>query len=166
MHNGIYILARHRLYCEKSPGGLLNWRCCPTSVGIPIIKIRLIRSHSQLIFLMGIPIPRKAALGSSAINRRLPRYHGSWGLHLGPTGPRWAHVSPMLAPWTLLSGLSLVLDIPLWRYDDRNINSSPPSAAYMQRWTRSALVQVMACRLSSVKSFPESMLPYCQLDPL
>ena len=33
------------------------------------------------------------------------------------------------------------------------VNSSPPSAAYMHRWTGSALVQIMACRLD------------CQLDP-
>ena len=34
-------------------------------------------------------------------------YFPAWGLHgvhLGPTGPRWA---PMLAPWSLLSGLFL-----------------------------------------------------------
>ena len=29
------------------------------------------------------------------------------------------------------------------------VNSSPPSAAYMHQWTKSALVQVMACRLLS-----------------
>ena len=45
------------------------------------------------------------------------------------------------------------------------INSPPPSAAYMRRWNGSALVQVMACRLSGAKPLPEPMLPYCQLDP-
>ena len=44
------------------------------------------------------------------------------------------------------------------------INSSPPSDEYMRRWTGSALVQVMACRLFGAKPLPESMLPYCQLD--
>ena len=44
-------------------------------------------------------------------------------------------------------------------------NSSPPTAAYMGRWTESALVQVMACRLSSPKPLPEPLLPYRQLDP-
>ena len=39
-----------------------------------------------------------------------------------------------------------------------------PSDAYM-RWIGSALVQVIACRLSGAKSLPEPMLPYCQLDP-
>ena len=40
------------------------------------------------------------------------------------------------------------------------INSSPPSASYMRRWIRSALVQTMACRLfgakplSKIQNFP------------
>ena len=46
-----------------------------------------------------------------------------------------------------------------------DVNSSPPSAAYMRQWTGSALVQIMACRLSGAKPLPEPMLPYCQLDP-
>ena len=47
----------------------------------------------------------------------------------------------------------------------RWINSYPPSVAYMRRWTESSLVQVMACRLFSVKPLPEPMMIYCQLDP-
>ena len=35
----------------------------------------------------------------------------------------------------------------------------------MRRWTGSAWVQVMACRLFGAKSLPEPMLAYCQLDP-
>ena len=42
------------------------------------------------------------------------------------------------------------------------LNSSPPSVAYMRWWIGSALVQVMACRLSVAKPLPER---YCQLDP-
>ena len=30
-----------------------------------------------------------------------------------------------------------------------SVNSSPPSAAYMRRWIKSVLVQIMACRLSA-----------------
>ena len=40
------------------------------------------------------------------------------------------------------------------------VNSSPPSVAYMLRWTWSALVQVVACRLLSTKSLPEPILGY------
>ena len=40
----------------------------------------------------------------------------------------------------------------------------PPSAAYIRRWTGSALVQVMTCRLSGAKPWPEPILPHCQLD--
>ena len=43
-------------------------------------------------------------------------------------------------------------------------NSSLPSAAYMRRWTGSALVQVMACRLFGAKPLPEPMRVYYQLD--
>ena len=45
------------------------------------------------------------------------------------------------------------------------LNSSPPGAAYMCRWTGSVLVQIMACRLISTKPLSEPMLIYCQLDP-
>ena len=45
-----------------------------------------------------------------------------------------------------------------------NVNSSPPSAAYMHQWTGSALVQGMACRLFRAKPLPESMLVNCQLE--
>ena len=43
------------------------------------------------------------------------------------------------------------------------LNSSPPIAACMHQWTRSALVQVMACCLFGIKPLPEPMLAYCQL---
>ena len=46
----------------------------------------------------------------------------------------------------------------------QDIISSPPSAAYMRQWTRSELVQVMACRLFGAKPLPEPMLAFCQLD--
>ena len=45
-----------------------------------------------------------------------------------------------------------------------SLNSSLPGAAYMRRWTGSALVQVMACYLFTAKPLPERMLTYCQLD--
>ena len=44
-------------------------------------------------------------------------------------------------------------------------NSSPPSAAYMRQWTRSAVIQIMACRLFDAKPLSKPMLGYCQLDP-
>ena len=44
------------------------------------------------------------------------------------------------------------------------VNSSPPSATYMCRWTGPPLVQVMAFCLFSTKPLPEPMLTYCQLD--
>ena len=51
-------------------------------------------------------------------------------------------------------------------YINNNINSSPPSAAYMRQWIWSALVQIMACRPFSAKPLSKSMLGYCQLYPL
>ena len=44
------------------------------------------------------------------------------------------------------------------------VNSSPPSYAYMRRWTGPSLIQVMACRLFGAKPLSEPMLAYCQLD--
>ena len=44
------------------------------------------------------------------------------------------------------------------------INSSPTSAAYMRRWTGSALVQKMACRIFGAEPLSEPMLGFCQLD--
>ena len=44
-------------------------------------------------------------------------------------------------------------------------NTSPPRSAYMRHWTRSALVQVMACRLFGAKPLHKPMLIYCQLGP-
>ena len=35
----------------------------------------------------------------------------------------------------------------------------------MRQWTRSSLVQIMACRLFGAKPLSEAMLTYCQLDP-
>ena len=37
--------------------------------------------------------------------------------------------------------------------------------AYMRQWNGSALVQIMACRLSSAKPLSKAMLGYYQLDP-
>ena len=52
-------------------------------------------------------------------------------------------------------------------FSARLANSSPPtSAAYMYQWTRSALVQVIACHLFGAKPLAEPKLDYCQLDSL
>ena len=40
------------------------------------------------------------------------------------------------------------------------VNSSLPNATYMRQRIRSALVQIMACRLFSAKPLPEPMLSY------
>ena len=44
-----------------------------------------------------------------------------------------------------------------------DVNSSPPSAAYMRQRIGLALVQIMACRLFGAKPLPEPMLAYCHL---
>ena len=73
------------------------------------------------------------------------------------------HLKTLSAKWQSF-GLSLKVLIkcpcPLLQ-----INSSPPSAAYMRQRTRCAMVQVMARRLFGAKPLPEPMLIYCQLDP-
>ena len=40
-------------------------------------------------------------------------------------------------------------------------NSSTPSAAYMRQWSRTALVQIMTCRLIGAKPLSEPVLEYC-----
>ena len=47
----------------------------------------------------------------------------------------------------------------------RNINSSPPIAAYMHQWIGLTLVKIMAYPLFGVKPLSIPMLGYCQLDP-
>ena len=42
----------------------------------------------------------------------------------------------------------------------------PPSVSDMHTWIWPALVQIMACRLFSVKPLSKPMLGYCQLDHL
>ena len=46
-----------------------------------------------------------------------------------------------------------------------SVNSSPPSAAHMCRWTGTSLVQVIAWCKKGDKSIPELILIYCQMDP-
>ena len=48
--------------------------------------------------------------------------------------------------------------------DKSALNSSPSSGTYMGEWTRSALIQEMACRLFGTKPLPEPVLAYFQLD--
>ena len=61
--------------------------------------------------------------------------------------------------------MKILIDFSLITCLRHDINSFLPSAAYMRRWTGSALVQVMACPLFGAKPLPEPMLIYCQLDP-
>ena len=61
----------------------------------------------------------------------------------------------------------VILDrVLIWFGRSRGIalTHHPHSAAYMRRWTRSSLVQVMACRLFGTKPLPEPMLAYWLLD--
>ena len=43
------------------------------------------------------------------------------------------------------------------------VNSSPPSAAFMCQWIRSALVQIMACRLFGAKPLSKPVLDYAPI---
>ena len=40
-----------------------------------------------------------------------------------------------------------------------------PLGLHMRQWIRSALVEIIACRLFSTKPLSEPMLEYCELDP-
>ena len=52
-----------------------------------------------------------------------------------------------------------------WRRSQAQLNSSPPSAAYMRQWIGSALIQIMAWRIFGAKPLSKPMLGYCQLGP-
>ena len=70
--------------------------------------------------------------------------------------------------WLWMSNTGLRPDDTIVRFESYNtysLNSSPPSAAYMRRWTGSTLVQTMACRLVGTKPLSEQMPVYCQLEP-
>ena len=56
--------------------------------------------------------------------------------------------------WTLVVHFSIRI----------HLNSSSPSTAYMRQRMKSALVQIMACRLFGTKPLSKPMLGYCQLD--
>ena len=43
-------------------------------------------------------------------------------------------------------------------------NPSPPSAAYLRQWSRSALVQIMTCRVFGAKPLSKLMLGSCYLN--
>ena len=51
----------------------------------------------------------------------------------------------------------------LMAWHPSRVNSSTPIAAHMRRSTGSAVVHVMACRLSGAKPLPEPVLPWCPL---
>ena len=44
------------------------------------------------------------------------------------------------------------------------LNSCPPSAAYMRYLTRSALIQIKACRLFGARPLSAPIMAYCQLN--
>ena len=58
--------------------------------------------------------------------------------------------------WFIINGIYFVV-IFSWLF---SVNSSPP----MCQWSRSSLVQVMACPLLGAKPLPGPVLVYCQLD--
>ena len=59
------------------------------------------------------------------------------------------------------------IDLEIWPWNiltfaqEKLINSPAPSATYICQWTKSALVQMMACRLIGAKPLSKSMLEYC-----
>ena len=74
----------------------------------------------------------------------------------GPTGADRTQVGPLLALWTLLSGVGMLTLI---------FNILRLSDAYIYWLTGSTLVKVMVCHLYDIKPLPEPVLTYCHLDP-
>ena len=108
-------------------------------------------------------------------------YQCQWFTHHG-----WWHIIPctylviVLSHWPFQSCMKHPITFCVWSImetDGSNLNngsswtiamlnSSPPSAAYMRQWIRSALVQIMAWRLFAAKPLSlKPMLGHCQLYP-
>ena len=71
--------------------------------------------------------------------------------------------------WLMYCTISSVKDYQNWwsdvvRWKTGNVNSSPPSDAYLCQWIVSALVQIVVCRLFGAKPLFKPMLGCCQLD--
>ena len=109
--------------------------------GIPIIKVRQL--WDCLNSIMGICMFKR------------------WCLHIGTALKFWWIDAKRNNTNVSTKKLCLFLNPLIYQL----INSSPPSAEYMRQWIRSALVQVMACRLFNAKPLSELVLGYCQLDP-
>ena len=90
---------------------------------------------------------------NGCLNPRCRGTHWSRGIELGYHRVCWC-------PGSLCRQASI-----WWIYHSLVfLNSSPPSAAYMDQRTGSSLVQVMACRRIGDKPLPKLMLANCLLD--
>ena len=83
------------------------------------------------------------------------------GLTWGPPGSCRPQMGPMLAPWTLLSGVFFIKPLMF----ALAIDPLRPSDTYMPHQTSPPLVQIMACCLFGAKPLSEPIRTYCQLDP-
>ena len=61
--------------------------------------------------------------------------------------------------------IDIVVLLEHFSFSTLRFNSSPPSVAYMHRWTGSTLFQIMAWRRDGAKPLSKPMLKYCWLDP-
>ena len=89
-------------------------------------------------------------------------------MHSAPTDPTDMEVSIVHACWRILlsyPNISWYQELLTMYLRNCIVNSSPPSAAYMRQWPRSALIQIMACRLFVAKPLSELMLGHCQFGP-
>ena len=127
---------------------------------IPIMNIRQL--SNCLVFIMGIPIlARKHTkmTPGSYISIKMLSYQ-FWISHCWDKMVWWFH---------FCDGISCIVKAIIFIFKQALIgqtvlNSSSLSAAYMHQWIRSALVQIMTCRLFGAKPLSEPVLVYCQLD--
>ena len=85
----------------------------------------------------------------------------------------WTGDKPLSEPWWPNLIMHICVTWPQWVNEAQvpskvsswwSVNSSPPRATYLRRWTGSALVQIMAWRQISNRPLSEPMLIYCQLE--
>ena len=114
-------------------------------------------SNRRMFYLTAVVLYQRPTLltqidFSPTMDKMDKQAHGQWSVewyHLSMLGLMLIHVSKR-GPGRLFRKASLITPTTL--------NSSPPGAAYTRQWIRSAVFQIMACRLFSAKPFQTNVV--------
>ena len=131
--------------------GFMRWRFSDTVGGRFVCAHPMaVQCHTCHVCLSWIITDRTKYITCSA-----PRHYLNQCRPIVRYTNRHKHNDFLSGKLTCVGCKPVAIVVPKW------IISSHPSAAYIRRWTRSSLIQVMACRLFGAKPLPEPMLEYC-----